>query len=80
MTDNFVSHTTRSFLRNQEPLYRLGGGLILFGCGATILTVLATRWRCNKLNRALDAKELEENTRREESGQEPLEKGWRFPT
>jgi len=68
------------FLRNQEPLYRLGGGLILFGCGATIATVFATRWRCNKLNRKLDADELAENTRREASGQEPLEKGWRFPT
>ena len=75
-----ITRCISSFLRNQEPLYRLGGGLILFGCGATIATVFVTRWRCNKLNRVLDAKELEENTRREASGQVALEKGWRFPT
>jgi hypothetical protein len=67
------------FLRNQEPLYQLGGGLILFSIGMTIITVLITRWRVIRLNKGLDKKEEEENAERQARGLEPKPKGWRFP-
>jgi hypothetical protein len=66
------------FLRNQEPLYQLGGGLILVSIGLTIITVLITRQRVIILNRRLDAKEDAENVERQERGQELKPKGWRY--
>ena len=76
-----VTHwfTPYFFLRNQEPLYQFGGGLILFCIGMTIVTVLITRWYINRLNRQLDVKEAATNETRVAQGLEPLEKGWRFP-
>lgn len=67
------------FLTNQKPLYRFGGGLILFSIGLTILTVLITRWYVIRLNKKLDKEEAEVNAEREASGREPLPKGWRYP-
>ena len=67
------------FLRNQEPLYQLGGGLILVSIGLTIITVLITRQRVIILNKRLDIKEEAENEARIENGQEVKPKGWRYP-
>lgn len=57
----------------------MGGGLILFSIGCTIITVLVTRWYVIKLNRELDTKEAASNLERTERGLEPLPKGWRYP-
>jgi len=67
------------FLRNQEPLYRLGGGLILVSIALTIITVLITRQRVIILNKRLDVQEQAENDARIENGQEVKPKGWRYP-
>ncbi|KAG7527921.1 hypothetical protein FFLO_06517 [Filobasidium floriforme] len=67
------------FLRNQEPLYRLAGGLLLVGCGASILSVLAVRWRVNRLNKVLDSQNDVENEQRRERGQADKSQAWRFP-
>jgi hypothetical protein len=75
-TDNGSRH---SFLSNQEPYYRMGGGLLLFGCCISIIAVGAIRWRVNRLNRALDQREGAANADRAETGLEPKAMGWRFP-
>jgi hypothetical protein len=67
------------FLTNQKPLYRMGGGLILFSIGMTIITVLITRWYVIRLNKRLDKEEEETNAERVAAGREPLPKGWRYP-
>ncbi len=67
------------FLTNQKPLYRFGGGLILFSIGMTIITVLITRWYVIRLNKGLDKKEDEANEQRVMEGREPLPEGWRYP-
>lgn len=66
------------FLRNQEPLYQLGGGLILVSIALTIITVLVTRQRVIILNRRLDAQEAADNETRVAQGLEPNPKGWRY--
>jgi hypothetical protein len=66
------------FLRNQEPLYQLGGGLILFSLGISIIVVFVIRQRVIILNRRLDKAEEEVNTDRVARGLEPKERGWRF--
>ena len=66
------------FLRNQEPLYRLGGGLILVSIGISIGVVFMIRQRVIILNRRLDKAEAEENIERAARGLEPKERGWRF--
>ena len=73
---NCISQTSHWFSpyffpRSQEPFYRLGGGLILFGCLSTVALCYAIVWRAKKLNKKLD--EAENWT--EHSGNE---KGWRF--
>lgn len=73
---NCVSQTSHWFSpyffpRSQEPFYRLGGGLILFGCVSTAVLCWLVRWRAVKLNKLLD--EAEGWT--EHSGNE---KGWRY--
>jgi hypothetical protein len=54
-----VSHwfTPYFFLRNQEPRYQTGGGVIIAGCGLTVLSCLATRWWCVRKNKQIDARE-----------------------
>ncbi|KAG9666978.1 major facilitator superfamily transporter, partial [Aureobasidium melanogenum] len=47
------------FLTSQEPRYQTGGGVIIAGCGMTILSCLVTRWWCIRKNKALDKKEAE---------------------
>ena len=59
------------FPRSQEPYYRLGGGLILFGCLCTVLICYGVVWRAKKLNKKLD----EQEGWSEHSGNE---RGWRF--
>jgi hypothetical protein len=59
------------FPTSQEPFYRLGGGLILFGCLSTVLLCWAIKWRAVKLNRKLD----EAEGWSEHSGNE---RGWRY--
>ncbi|KAH6703214.1 major facilitator superfamily domain-containing protein [Leptodontidium sp. MPI-SDFR-AT-0119] len=73
---NCVSQTSHWFSpyffpTSQEPYYRLGGGLILFGCVCTVLLCFAIKWRVMKLNKVLD----EQEGWTEHSGNE---KGWRF--
>lgn len=73
---NCVSQTSHWFSpyffpRSQEPFYRLGGGLILFGCFSTVLLCWGIKWRAKKLNKVLDADE----GWTEHSGNE---KGWRY--
>jgi hypothetical protein len=72
---NCISQTSHWFSpyffpTSQEPFYRLGGGLILFGCVATVVSASLVKWRAIKLNKRLD--EAEGWT--EHSG---AEKGWR---
>ncbi|KAI6886532.1 major facilitator superfamily transporter [Hortaea werneckii] len=58
------------FPTSQEPFYRMGGGLILFGCGCVVLLCLGIKWRGKHLNKKLDAAE----------GWSPhsgVERGWR---
>ena len=59
------------FPRSQEPYYRLGGGLILFGCLATVVSAVLIKWRAIRLNRKLD----EAQGWSEHSGNE---RGWRY--
>ncbi|ORX95661.1 major facilitator superfamily domain-containing protein [Clohesyomyces aquaticus] len=55
-------------LRSQEPLYRSGDGLIIFGCGMGFVGCMLARWRSIRLNKKLAAEEAINN--------EP--KGWRY--
>ncbi|KAF3030348.1 hypothetical protein E8E11_000604 [Didymella keratinophila] len=56
---------------SQEPFYRLGGGLIVFGCLATVVSVWLIKFRAKRLNKKLD----EAEGRSEHSD---VEGGWRF--
>ncbi|KAH8722354.1 MFS transporter [Phaeosphaeriaceae sp. PMI808] len=59
------------FPTSQEPFYRLGGGLILFGCAACIVASGLVKWRAVSLNKKLDEAEgWSEHT--------GVERGWRF--
>ncbi|RJE20368.1 Major Facilitator Superfamily [Aspergillus sclerotialis] len=51
-----VSHwfTPYFFLRSQEPRYEIGGGIIIAGCGLTVILCLAARCWCMRKNRVLD--------------------------
>lgn len=68
-----VSHwfTPYFFPRSQEPYYRMGGGVILFGCVACVVSAVLVRWRAVKLNKKLD----ETQGWSEHSGSE---RGWRY--
>ncbi|CZT10764.1 related to putative tartrate transporter [Rhynchosporium agropyri] len=73
---NCISQTSHWFSpyffpTSQEPFYRLGGGLILFGCACTVGLCFAIKWWAKRLNKKLD--EAEGWT--EQNGNE---KGWRF--
>jgi hypothetical protein len=59
------------FPRSQEPFYRLGGGLILFGCLCTALLAWTVKWWAKRLNKKLD----EAEGYSEHSG---VERGWRY--
>lgn len=59
------------FPTSQEPFYRLGGGLILFGCLCTVLLCFAIKWWAKRLNKKLD----EAEGYSEHSGNE---RGWRY--
>lgn len=59
------------FPTSQEPFYRLGGGLILFGCLCTVLLCWAVKWWAKRLNARLD----EAEGYSEHSG---VERGWRY--
>ena len=61
------------FPTSQEPYYRLGGGLILFGCLFVAISACLIRWRCTVLNKKLD----EAEGWSEHSGNE---RGWRYMT
>lgn len=45
------------FPTSQEPFYRLGGGLILFGCAACAVSAGLIKWRAKALNKKLDEAE-----------------------
>ncbi|KIW14293.1 hypothetical protein PV08_07075 [Exophiala spinifera] len=73
---NCISQTSHWFSpyffpTSQEPFYRLGGGLILFGCLMTCLLCWGIKWRAKKLNKKLD--ELEGY-----SAHSGNERGWRY--
>ncbi|KAK4498337.1 hypothetical protein PRZ48_010995 [Zasmidium cellare] len=57
------------FPTKHEPFYRLGGGLILFGCLCTVLLCWAVKWWAKRLNKKLD----EAEGYSEHSG---VERGW----
>ncbi|KAJ4381471.1 hypothetical protein N0V86_002830 [Didymella sp. IMI 355093] len=59
------------FPTSQEPFYRLGGGLILFGCLACVASAWLVKFRAKSLNKKLD----EAEGWSEHSG---VERGWRF--
>ncbi|PSN68597.1 MFS general substrate transporter [Corynespora cassiicola Philippines] len=59
------------FPTSQEPYYRLGGGLILFGCLACAVSAYLVKWRAKVLNKKLD----EAEGWSEHSGNE---RGWRY--
>ncbi|KAJ9668716.1 hypothetical protein H2201_000960 [Coniosporium apollinis] len=59
---NCISQTSHWFSpyffpRSQEPFYRLGGGLILFGCAFTAALCWLIKWRAKVLNKRLDKAE-----------------------
>jgi MFS family permease len=57
--------------RAHEPYYRLGGGLVLFGCLIVAVSAYAVMWRAKRMNKRLDEAEgwTPEST-------EP--RGWRY--
>jgi hypothetical protein len=59
------------FPTSQEPFYRMGGGLILFGCICTVVLCWAIKYRAKVLNRRLDATEGWSR----DCG---VERGWRY--
>jgi len=65
-----VSHwfTPYFFLRTQEPRYQTGGGVLIAGCGLTIILILITKWYCARKNKILEERECVAG--------EP--KGWRY--
>ncbi|KEF62002.1 uncharacterized protein A1O9_03574 [Exophiala aquamarina CBS 119918] len=73
---NCISQTSHWFSpyffpTSQEPFYRLGGGLILFGCLMTGLICCGIKWRAKKLNKKLDRLEGY-------SAHSGNERGWRY--
>ena len=58
------------FLRSQEPRYQTVGGVIIAGCGLTVLFCLGARWWCGRQNKALD----------EAEGATGNVTGWRYAT
>jgi MFS family permease len=54
-----VSHwfTPYFFLRTQEPRYQTGGGVIIAGCGLTVVSCLVAKWWATRKNKKLDAQQ-----------------------
>ncbi|KAL4864287.1 hypothetical protein BDV12DRAFT_201245 [Aspergillus spectabilis] len=54
-----VSHwfTPYFFLRSQEPRYQTGGGVIIAGCGLTVIGCLVAKWWSMRKNKQLDEAE-----------------------
>jgi hypothetical protein len=73
---NCISQTSHWFSpyffpTSQEPYYRLGGGLILFGCAACVVSAVLVKMRAKSLNKKLDEAEgWSEHT--------GVERGWRY--
>jgi hypothetical protein len=73
---NCISQTSHWFSpyffpTSQEPFYRLGGGLILFGCVACVVSAALVKMRARSLNKKLDEAEgWSEHT--------GVERGWRY--
>ncbi|KAF4536465.1 Vitamin H transporter [Lasiodiplodia theobromae] len=67
-----VSHwfTPYFFLTNQAPRYETGGGILIAGCGLTIVFCLVARWWCVRKNKELDRKDAQTGETTE----------WRFST
>lgn len=67
-----VSHwfTPYFFSANQAPRYETGGGILIAGCGLTIIFCLVARWWCVRKNKELDQREAETGETTE----------WRFST
>lgn len=47
------------FLTNQEPRYETGGGIIIAGCGLSVLSCVALRWWISRKNKQLEATQQE---------------------
>lgn len=58
------------FLRSQEPRYQTGGGIIIAGCGLSIIACLVARWWAMRKNKALV----------EAENQTGIVNPWRFAT
>ncbi|KPI37705.1 putative transporter [Cyphellophora attinorum] len=58
------------FLRSQEPRYQTGGGIIIVGCGLTVIFCLMVRWWAMRKNKAIVKEE-------ERTG---VANPWRFAT
>ena len=41
------------FLRSQEPRYQQGGGIIIAGCGLSVIFCIVTRWWAMRKNKAI---------------------------
>ncbi|KAI1869712.1 uncharacterized protein JN550_005693 [Neoarthrinium moseri] len=56
-----VTHwfTPYFFLTNQAPRYQTGGGVIMVGCGVTVLSCLALRWWVARKNKQLEERQRE---------------------
>jgi hypothetical protein len=51
-----VTHwfTPYFFMTNQAPRYQTGGGIIIAGCGLSIISCLVVRWWCMRKNKELE--------------------------
>ncbi|KAH7031695.1 major facilitator superfamily domain-containing protein [Microdochium trichocladiopsis] len=47
------------FLTNQAPRYEMGGGIIIVGCGASILSCLMLKWWVNRKNKQLEERQAQ---------------------
>jgi MFS family permease len=56
-----VSHwfTPYFFLTSQEPRYQTGGGIIMVGCGLSMIMCVVIRYMCKRKNKQLDKREQE---------------------
>jgi hypothetical protein len=57
------------FLTSQEPRYETGGGIIIAGCGLSIICCFVLRWWVTRKNKQLEAS----------IAQTGEDSGWRFP-
>ncbi|KAK5056531.1 hypothetical protein LTR84_012062 [Exophiala bonariae] len=45
------------FLRSQEPRYQTGGGIVIAGCGLTVIFCLLGKWWATRKNKAIEKEE-----------------------